>query len=196
MDTILNTIDAVCRPMGLAEGPDGSLYISDSRKGKIWRIKYKGDKLKFGDEQLIAMEKRKMSAHIRTPVEVADNLQKEIVTGGEKIYETYCGPCHSKDGKGDGSRFPPLDSSEYVLTDRNRLINILLNGMQQPITVKGKQYNGLMPGHHFLSDKDLALVLTYIRENFNNKSGPISAEEVAAQRKLLPTNNRLSDVKK
>ncbi|HMG66483.1 MAG TPA: hypothetical protein VK588_02320, partial [Chitinophagaceae bacterium] len=30
------------RPMGLAMGPDGSLYISDSEKGTIWKIVYKG----------------------------------------------------------------------------------------------------------------------------------------------------------
>jgi glucose/arabinose dehydrogenase len=30
------------RPMGLAIGPDGSLYISDSVKGTIWKIVYKG----------------------------------------------------------------------------------------------------------------------------------------------------------
>lgn len=29
------------RPMGLAEGPDGSLYVSDSRGGRIWRIVYR-----------------------------------------------------------------------------------------------------------------------------------------------------------
>ena len=34
--------DAKHRPMGLAEGPDGSLYISDSVKGKIWRVFYTG----------------------------------------------------------------------------------------------------------------------------------------------------------
>ncbi|HKP32173.1 MAG TPA: PQQ-dependent sugar dehydrogenase [Chitinophagaceae bacterium] len=33
---------AVHRPCGLAEGPDGSLYISDSVKGTIWRIVYTG----------------------------------------------------------------------------------------------------------------------------------------------------------
>ena len=183
MDTIINTSDAKCRPMGLAEGPDGSLYVSDSRKGKIWRIMFKGDKTKFGDEQLAGMEKRKMSAHIRTPDEVADNLQKEVATGGEQIYQTYCVACHLKDGKGDESRFPPLDSSEYVLGNKSRLINILLNGMQEQITVKGKQYNGLMPSHSFLTDKDLALVLTYIRQNFNNKSSIVLPEEVEKERK-------------
>lgn len=35
--------DAEFRPMGLAEGPDGSLYLSDSRNGRIWRIVYTGE---------------------------------------------------------------------------------------------------------------------------------------------------------
>lgn len=30
------------RPMGLAQGPDGSLYITDSQKGKVWRVMYTG----------------------------------------------------------------------------------------------------------------------------------------------------------
>jgi mono/diheme cytochrome c family protein len=182
MDTIVNTSDAQCRPMGLAQGPDGSLYISDSQKGKIWRIMYKGDKTKFGAAQLAVIAKRKMSAHIRTPDEVADNLEKGMAVGGEKIYKTYCVACHLNDGKGDGGRFPPLDSSEYVLGDKIRLINILLNGMQQQITVKGKQYNNVMPRHSFLSDKDLASVLVYVRQNFGNAASEITPEEVADQR--------------
>ncbi len=34
--------DAEYRPMGLAVGPDGSLYISDSQQGRIWRVVYRG----------------------------------------------------------------------------------------------------------------------------------------------------------
>jgi glucose/arabinose dehydrogenase len=30
------------RPCGLAQGPDGSLYVSDDAKGTIWKIFYKG----------------------------------------------------------------------------------------------------------------------------------------------------------
>jgi glucose/arabinose dehydrogenase len=33
--------DAAFRPMGLAQGPDGSLYISETQKGRIWRIVYR-----------------------------------------------------------------------------------------------------------------------------------------------------------
>jgi glucose/arabinose dehydrogenase len=41
---LLNPNDAVARPDGVAEGPDGSLYITDSQKGKIWRVMYQGGK--------------------------------------------------------------------------------------------------------------------------------------------------------
>ncbi|MCK5468008.1 MAG: PQQ-dependent sugar dehydrogenase, partial [Cyclobacteriaceae bacterium] len=38
-----NTGDAVFRPCGLAEGPDGSLYVVDSQIGRVWRIMYYPD---------------------------------------------------------------------------------------------------------------------------------------------------------
>jgi glucose/arabinose dehydrogenase len=41
---LMNPNDAAARPDGVAEGPDGSLYITDSQKGKIWRVMYKGGK--------------------------------------------------------------------------------------------------------------------------------------------------------
>ncbi len=40
METVESTGDAEYRPCGLSEGPDGSLYVVDSNKGKIWRIIY------------------------------------------------------------------------------------------------------------------------------------------------------------
>lgn len=35
--------EAEHRPMGLARGPDGSLYIADSVRGTIWRVMYSGE---------------------------------------------------------------------------------------------------------------------------------------------------------
>lgn len=40
---ITNPSDAYFRPCGLAEGPDGSLYIVDSQHGRVWRIFYYPD---------------------------------------------------------------------------------------------------------------------------------------------------------
>lgn len=187
-DPIVNVSDAIYRPMGIAIGPDGSLYISDSEKGKIWRIMYKGDKNKFGSAQLAQMENRKSLSNIRTPDEVNDNLDKGKAVAGEKVYEIYCRVCHQQDGKGDGTRFPPLDSSEWVTGDKKRLINVVLNGLEGAIKVKDKPYNSLMPRHNFLKNEDIAKVLTYIRQNFNNNTTAITPEEVSKVRNN--TNNK------
>ena len=39
---VMNVSQARYRPMGLAQGPDGSLYVADSVKGRIWRIIFRG----------------------------------------------------------------------------------------------------------------------------------------------------------
>lgn len=43
VDTLDSPGNAEFRPMGLAIGPDGSLYISDSVKGRIWRVVHTGN---------------------------------------------------------------------------------------------------------------------------------------------------------
>ncbi|MEO5998261.1 MAG: c-type cytochrome [Chitinophagaceae bacterium] len=184
-DTIVSSSDAVYRPMGLAEGPDGSLFISDDVKGKIWRILFKGSKENFGERQLAEMEKRKTGIAIKTPDEVKDNLATGMAVGGEKMYRSYCISCHQADGKGDGNRFPPLNGSEWVNGDNERLINVLLKGVEGPITVKGKSFEGVMPRHDFMSDAEIAKVLTYIRLNFTNHPVVIHEAEVTATRKKL-----------
>jgi glucose/arabinose dehydrogenase len=35
-----NPRNATYRPVGLTVGPDGSLYIADSQKGRVWRVSY------------------------------------------------------------------------------------------------------------------------------------------------------------
>ena len=42
LDPVENPGDARHRPAGLAQGPDGSLYVADSVQGTIWRITYAG----------------------------------------------------------------------------------------------------------------------------------------------------------
>ena len=184
VDTIVNTSDAAYRPMGLATGPDGSLYITDSRKGKIWRVMYKGDKDDFGDQQLAEMEKRKSLPNIKTPDEVNDNLQKNLAKD-QKLYNTFCGTCHQQNGKGALGRMPPLAGTDWVVGDKERLIRVVLNGLEGSIEVNGETYNSVMPGHSFLSDDDIAIILTYIRKSFGNEASVISSEEMKVVRNKL-----------
>ncbi|RRB06747.1 PQQ-dependent sugar dehydrogenase [Larkinella rosea] len=185
LETIVSSSEAAHRPMGIAMGPDGSLYVSDITTGKIWRIMFKGNKDNFGRDQLAKMENRKMLTHLKTPDKVKDNLVKGIADDGRRIYTVYCISCHQENGKGDGSRFPPLEGSDWVTGDKKRLITVLLEGLKGPIRVNGKLFNGEMPKHDFLSDADISKVTSYIRLNFNNNAGAILEKEVANVRNQL-----------
>lgn len=43
ISTVTSTRDAQYRPCGLAQGADGSLYVSDDNKGRLWQITYNGN---------------------------------------------------------------------------------------------------------------------------------------------------------
>ena len=66
-DLVKQMKDSKYRPMGLAQGPDGSLYISESKNGKIWRVIFNGDKLNFDYEALKQMESLKQKSYLRIP---------------------------------------------------------------------------------------------------------------------------------
>ena len=184
LDPIINTKDAAHRPVGLATGPDGELYISDSVKGKIWKITYDGDKTGFGKEQLVAMEERKMLSNIRTPDREKDNLMPKNLQGGAKVYQQYCSACHQMNGRGASGRFPPLADIDWVTGNKERLIKIVLNGMEGSLIINDEVYNGVMPQHSFLKDTEIAQVLTYIRSSFGNEASEIVESEVTDLRKI------------
>ena len=111
--------------------------------------------------------------------EVMSAEMQQVVDKGEAIYGQYCVACHQTDGQGMSGAFPPLTKSDWVEGDKTRLISVLVNGLKGPITVNGEEYNNVMPSHSFLSDEDIAAVLTYVRQSFGNSAGEITVAEVA-----------------
>jgi mono/diheme cytochrome c family protein len=100
---------------------------------------------------------------------------------GKIIYETYCLACHQEDGSGVPGMNPPLIKTDWVLGDSTRLINVILKGLKDT-EINGDSYSNEMPSHDFLTDNQIAEVLTYVRKSFGNKASIISSEEVRKQR--------------
>jgi len=183
IDTVVNTSDAKYRPMGLATGIDGSLYIVESNQGKIWRVLFKGDKKSFGEAQLAVMEKRKSRSYIQAPDPEKDNLETGDVLAGSILYNSYCSSCHSRNGRGDNSRFPPLVESPFVMGEKSLLISVILNGMEGPVKIGDKTYNGIMPPHKdILDDHAVASIATYVRHRFGKRSSGVKTPEVTSLR--------------
>lgn len=101
---------------------------------------------------------------------------------GKDIYGRYCLTCHQADGGGVPRMNPPLIQTEYVNGNKQRLIGIVLNGMNVPLEINGESYENPMASHAFLKDQQIADVLTYIRSSFGNKSSAVTAAEVKAVR--------------
>ncbi|MFD2932560.1 c-type cytochrome [Spirosoma flavum] len=104
-----------------------------------------------------------------------------IKSAGQVIYEQNCLTCHQANGSGVPNLNPPLRETDWVLGDKSRIINVVLKGLQGK-EIEGDMYDNAMPAHDFLTDTQIADVLTYIRSSFGNKAEAITADEVKAVR--------------
>ncbi|NBC81984.1 MAG: c-type cytochrome [Bacteroidetes bacterium] len=108
--------------------------------------------------------------------------QETDLAAGKRTYQKYCLACHQTDGSGVPGLYPPLQNTDWVTENKERLISIVINGLQGEIVVNGETYNNVMPGNPYLSDQEIANVLSYIRVNFENNAGPVTPAEVRAVR--------------
>ena len=108
----------------------------------------------------------------------------ELFTLGREIFarEGYCITCHQADGQGlSASGFPPLAGTKWVTGNEDRMIKIVLKGLMGEIEVNGKKYPGQVPMTPYgglLTDKEVAAVLTYVRNSFGNQAPVVSIEKV------------------
>ena len=109
---------------------------------------------------------------------------------GRKLFNNAaCNTCHQPTGLGQPGAIPPLVASEWALGSEERVIRIVLHGLQGPIKVKGADFNSAMPpfgrvagsGYNW-SDEKIAAVLTYVRQEWGNQAGPIAPDKVAGIR--------------
>ena len=145
------------------------------------------DWMVYAHETAVAHLKGENVAVKKKEAEVATTLkgaELELFKLGKTIYskEGYCATCHQADGNGlTASGFPPLAGTKWVQGNEERLIKIALKGLMGPIEVNGKQYPGQVPMTPFaglLNDKEVAAVLTYVRNSFGNKASAITPEKV------------------
>jgi len=129
-------------------------------------------------------------SNIKVPRHLARNKKaKELYTKGYHLYieGENCSQCHAEDGEGlPAANFPPLNKSRWVTGDPERLIKMVLKGVTGEMVVRGKKYNGAMPGFEGRAkDEEIAAMLTYVRNAWKNKASAISPEQVTKVRKSM-----------
>ena len=116
-------------------------------------------------------------------------LKIDPVVLGKKLFNNAaCNTCHMATGLGQPGVIPPLAGSEWAVGSEERVIRILLHGLQGPVKVKDATYGaavmpafGKVAGSGFnWSDEKIAAVLSYVRQEWGNAAAPITVEQVAA----------------
>lgn len=175
----------------LAKKYGTNIYVADAIISNLKNREkdYLVEALRINPDTSIAINKRLKK--VLGDIENAKKKGNEKKLGreyprGVAIYKTVCVTCHGGDGNGVTTLAPPLNNSEWVVGDKNKLISIVLYGLAGPVTVKGKLYkapeiNGEMPGigqNKEFSDDDIAQVLNFIRNSWNNKGERIKGEDI------------------
>lgn len=138
------TGDATYRPTGLATGPDGTLYVSDDKVGRIWRITYHGDRT-----APVAAAKTAPAAAVVAPRPqpsqsggaLAAGVDSASIALGKRLFAgeiagASCSGCHG--ARGEGTAVAPN------LTD-----HIWLWGKGEPAEIEAVIASGVPKPKHF-----------------------------------------------
>lgn len=102
-------------------------------------------------------------------------------TPAEQLYARTCAACHRPDGSGIEGVQPPLAGTPVTVGEPGELLGWVLYG-RRPAALPRGAYAGIMPQFSYLSDEDLATLLTHVRTSFGNHAAPVTAAMVAAAR--------------
>jgi len=172
------------RPSGLAVGPDGSLYVSDDIRGRIYRIVYQGGSEGSGANvtacpSLTAAAGDPVKAAAQPPegthpdagaaavgnLPAPEGATREMVALGERIYRgqvggAACTGCHGDSGQGTPLG-PDLLGKKWLWSDGGYagIARTITDGVSQP-----KQYRSPMPpmGGAQLTPAQVAALAAYV----------------------------------
>ena len=93
---------------------------------------------------------------------------------GKSLFLKNCAACHQPTGKGIPGAFPALAGNKFVQGKGSEVASVLLKGR-----------GGMPDFSDSLSDADIATILSFVRSNWGNKAGGLTADEVLSLRDTL-----------
>jgi mono/diheme cytochrome c family protein len=111
--------------------------------------------------------------------QVSEQQMQQIMQQGARLYGTHCADCHGKQGAGVAAVYPALAGNRAVqMQNVANPLRIILAGGFAPATEGNPRPYGMPPFGPVLSDAEVALVLSYIRNAWGNQASAISSAEV------------------
>ena len=112
-------------------------------------------------------------------------LSGQYTDPGAILYVEHCYTCHRADGDGVPRIFPALNlNSAVIANNAQSVIQVTLEGGKMASTPADRMAF-TMPAFNHLSDDEVAIIVNFIRNSWNNTSPEIEAKDVAEIREFL-----------
>jgi nitrite reductase (NO-forming) len=123
------------------------------------------------------------------PTTQSELSAQEKILAGQSIYQKNCVACHQSSGAGLPQMFPPLAKSDFLKRSRAEVIDVVAHGLTGEVVVNGNKYNSVMPSWESLTDEEVANVLTYVFNSWENLGGNVKTDEVQKVRASKAAKN-------
>jgi mono/diheme cytochrome c family protein len=138
---------------------------------------------KMNDEDLVAIATYLKSLPGKESPKVEQPRQTSMASG-QAVYRDNCSACHGSAGTGAMPLFPALAGNPIVMQDSSETLSHLVLFGSQGVATSSSPTTPSMPSLGWrLSDKEVADVLTYIRNTWGNSGAAVSESDVSSVRK-------------
>lgn len=105
------------------------------------------------------------------PVEAADANEMRRAA---RLYDKHCAACHGDQGEGKSGVYPALRGNRAVtMHNTANLISVIRQGGFGPVTEKNPRPYGMPPFGHVLSHREIADIITFIRQSWGNQASSV-----------------------
>lgn len=155
------------------------VYRREAQMAKLLRSRFNWSEEKGDDHKSVLVSLAEAETKKKeTDLSHLTSAQVELFENGRKVFIT-CMACHGAEGEGLDGVGPRLWGSEWVKSDPEKVVRIVLNGFAGGAAERNENIAGVMPSHSYLSDKEIASVITFMRQSWGNNAPPVEPEKVA-----------------
>lgn len=115
----------------------------------------------------------------------AVRLRDDFAAEGKHIYAERCAACHGRQGQGKAGRYPALagNATLRAADPVNAVRVVLLGGFSPTTRANPRPYS--MPAYvQQLNDRQVAAVISWLRQSWGNHASPVSPRTVRKYRQL------------